>query len=883
MNAKHIVTMYKHGNTMFLDPTTDRIFAILKPVLSFREQVAYHGYEATQRKRMGLAKVEFVDHTLFELDHRHRIVTTFGFWKVARDELRKAGYEVRLKDMTPPDPAKFEPHWHNIEHYKLRENQPEFLQKILTNRCGRFDCPPGFGKSFMIGLVAALLPKAKIDVVTRRVAVLRDRIYPELVQMVGDVGIVGGGKKVLNKRVMCYTVGSMGHSPATADILIADECLTGDALVQTSAGLIPIKDVCVGTEVVCYDGTTIAVRPVTRVWAREPRPVLRLTTGSGRTLRCTTNHPIATTTGWIPAGQLVPGNLLLGLNENPSQNAVETIGSNGGTLLGWRCHTASVAAGNVCAFPPDRHSTSSYGIEGQLHTAVISKDTANEPQSIGSNSLQQSDRLCSARCLATHVLSTPTKAAGYPGCSPTTEDCKKVGQDTNATFCDGWVGSSGCNQILVTAITGSPASATASLPCRKSSSWSGQTADQNKLAELGLISWGESAWRGGCVTTAEPTETLLCPYTPKAMTTNLPTSLRTGCVNSDQSAENADALADGISTCIGSFETTSGNLSTNTFPTVCPINAERLIAIELLPLAEPVYDLEVEEHHNFFANGLLVHNCHEMAADNAAAQLVRWQNSRNYGLSASHDMRWDGKDARMHGVFGPIIFRVDYQQAQAANMVVPIEVHWSDVVMDYDPASGYEDVEKKRHAIWKNDFRNAVIARDAHKYDDDTQVLITVDTLEHAMHLKKLLPEFTLVYMENGLSTSDRDKYAKLGCCEPDEPFMTFERRQQLTKDFETGKLKKAICTTVWNVGVSFNKLAVLIRAAAGGSSINDIQIPGRVSRVAEGKDCGVVHDYLDQFSMTYRRQAAMREKTYEMNGWRQMRPGKTKLGSQLI
>lgn len=497
MNAKRIVTMYKHGNTMFLDPTTDRIFAILKPILSFQEQVQYRGIEATQRKQLGLSVQERVHHTLFELDHRHRIVTTFGFWKVVRDALRKAGYEVRFKDMTPSDPAKFEPHWHNIAHYKLRENQPEFLQKILTNRCGRFDCPPGFGKSFMIGLVAALLPKAKIDVVTRRVAVLRDRIYPELVQMVGDVGIVGGGKKVLNKRVMCYTVGSMAHSPATADILIADEV-------------------------------------------------------------------------------------------------------------------------------------------------------------------------------------------------------------------------------------------------------------------------------------------------------------------------------------------------------------------------------------------------HELAADNAAAQLVRWQKSRNYGLSASHDMRWDGKDARMHGVFGPIIFRVDYQQAQAANMVVPIEVHWSDVVMDVDPASGREDVEKKRYGIWRNKYRNSVIARDARKYDADTQVLITVDTLEHAMHLKKLLPEFTLVYMENGLTSSDRTKYAKMGCCEPDEPFMDFNRRQQLTRDFESGKLKKAICTTVWNVGVSFNKLSVLIRAAGGGSSINDIQIPGRVSRVAEGKDCGVVHDYLDQFNPGFRRQATARSQTYDDNGWRQLRPGKTEMGKRL-
>lgn len=489
MSSK-IVTLYKTGNLMYLDPTSDRIFTILKPVLSFNERKKSFGYEASQRRRQGRSSFDFVEHTLFELDHKERIATNYGFWKLVRDALRKEGYEVRFKDLTPPDLKKYEPAWQNIQQYNLRDNQPEFLQKILTNRCGRFDCPPGFGKSFMIGVIAALFPRAKIDVVTQRVAVLRDRIYPELIQMVGDVGIVGGGKSVRNKRVMCYTVGSMAHSPATADILIGDEV-------------------------------------------------------------------------------------------------------------------------------------------------------------------------------------------------------------------------------------------------------------------------------------------------------------------------------------------------------------------------------------------------HELAADVASSELVRWQNSRNYGLSATHDLRFDGKDLRMHGIFGPIVFSINYQQAQKADMVVPIEVYWSNVIMDFDPCGSLEDVEKKRYGIWKNDFRNQVIADDARRYADDTQVLITVDTLEHAMNLKRLLPEFSLVYMENGLSELERARYAKQGFCQPDEPLMDLNRRMELTKDFEKGKLKKAICTTVWNVGVSFNNLAVLIRAAGGGSAINDVQIPGRVSRIATGKTHGIVHDYLDQFNRGTRMQAASRARAYDRNAWQQTFPRK--------
>lgn len=494
MAKQKTITLYKNGNMLLVDPTTDKIFSLLRPVLSFTESTQARGAEAYRLKRQGRSVYGRVEHTLFELDHRERVATSYGFWKLIRDTLRQAGYHVRLKDMTPAKPESYKQYWDNIKDYTLKENQPEFLRKVLTHRCGRLNCPPGFGKSFMIGIIASLMPRARIDVVTRRVAVLRDRIYPELVQMVGDVGIYGGGKKTLNKRVMCYTVGSMHHAKASdCDILIGDEC-------------------------------------------------------------------------------------------------------------------------------------------------------------------------------------------------------------------------------------------------------------------------------------------------------------------------------------------------------------------------------------------------HELASDQSAAELVRWQNSRNYGLSASHDMRYDGKDLRMHGVFGPIIFEVDYEQAKKAGMVVPITVKWSSVVMDYDPCGSHEDVEKKRNGFWTNEYRNLIIAQDARRYDDDTQVLITVETLQHAMHLKKLLPEYTLVYMDGGLSEQERNNYARQGLCGYDEPLMDLERKLRLTRDYEKGKLKKVICTTVWNVGVSFNELAVLLRADGGGSCINAIQIPGRVSRTATGKKCAIVHDYLDQFNPGYRQRAANRAKMYQQNKWEQEFPRPTML-----
>jgi len=111
---------------------------------------------------------------------------------------------------------------------------------------------------------------------------------------------------------------------------------------------------------------------------------------------------------------------------------------------------------------------------------------------------------------------------------------------------------------------------------------------------------------------------------------------------------------------------------------------------------------------------------------------------------------------------------------------------------------------------------------------------------------------------------------------------MDLNRRQKLTKGFETGKLKKVICTTVWNVGVSFNALEVLVRAEGSGSAINSIQIPGRVSRTSDGKSHGTVHDYLDQFNHGFKLKASSRAKIYEQNKWEQQFPRKTLMDEYL-
>jgi superfamily II DNA or RNA helicase len=261
---------------------------------------------------------------------------------------------------------------------------------------------------------------------------------------------------------------------------------------------------------------------------------------------------------------------------------------------------------------------------------------------------------------------------------------------------------------------------------------------------------------------------------------------------------------------------------------------------------------------------------HELAADSYAVQLSRFKRARMYGFTATPTGRMDNADIRIESLFGPIVFNMSYPEAVKLGLVVPIKVKWIPVRGD-NPASGMVDIPKKRWGLWRNEYRNQLIASAAREFDEDEQVLIMVTTFEHAVYLRQHLPEFTLCYAERG-DDADFNRYLKNGMLPPDEPVMTSKRRQELRKDFTSGKLKKVIATDVWSTGVSFNGLAVMIRADARGSEIMDSQIPGRVSRLdkANNKAEGLVIDCGDEFDNGFRLAANKRKKNYIAKGWEQ-------------
>jgi hypothetical protein len=61
-------------------------------------------------------------------------------------------------------------------------------------------------------------------------------------------------------------------------------------------------------------------------------------------------------------------------------------------------------------------------------------------------------------------------------------------------------------------------------------------------------------------------------------------------------------------------------------------------------------------------------------------------------------------------------------------------------------------------------------------------------------------------------------------------------------------------------------------------SSIANIQLTGRVTRLNEGKECGIVHDFFDEFNKEFKAYSVARKKLYEQQGYTQEEINPTEL-----
>jgi superfamily II DNA or RNA helicase len=258
---------------------------------------------------------------------------------------------------------------------------------------------------------------------------------------------------------------------------------------------------------------------------------------------------------------------------------------------------------------------------------------------------------------------------------------------------------------------------------------------------------------------------------------------------------------------------------------------------------------------------LLFDECHGLAAPGTAYKLAGFRRARKFGFSASPIGRGDKADMVLEGMLGPIRHTLSYQQGIDAGAIVPIDVHIYTV--GGSPIWNKMHIALKRQGLWQNETRNQCIAKVAREFGEE-QVLIMVDTVDHALNIKRFLPEYKVAYAT--CSKAYYQEYLDKGWLS--EPMVTPKDLDNIQEQFESGELKHLICTPIFKEGVNFKYLKALIRCDGQAGVIPATQIPGRLSRTAEGKDKAILVDFYDGFDKRLEGCSKARIKAYTSKGW---------------
>ena len=123
-------------------------------------------------------------------------------------------------------------------------------------------------------------------------------------------------------------------NPQMGQIETSNPCITGDTLVYTGDGLVPIRELVGEAPSLSLDSRSGAESSFAiKVWQSGVKPVYRLVTKEGYTLNLTADHEVFTTRGKVPASKLMPGDHIRLLDH---KGGFGSLGDrNLGLVLGW--------------------------------------------------------------------------------------------------------------------------------------------------------------------------------------------------------------------------------------------------------------------------------------------------------------------------------------------------------------------------------------------------------------------------------------------------------------------------------------------------------------------------------------------------------------------
>ena len=238
-----------------------------------------------------------------------------------------------------------------------------------------------------------------------------------------------------------------------------------------------------------------------------------------------------------------------------------------------------------------------------------------------------------------------------------------------------------------------------------------------------------------------------------------------------------------------------------------------------------VYNIEVEDNHNYFVDGVLVHNCHHCAGTPTQVhqfyKVVTNCNARyKYGMSATL-ARGDGLIRSVFAILGDKLHTITSEEIgdkiiRALHQEFPIT--WKYKMEEYCAYDGTLDYAKMIDAICACKARNYQIATNVIKNRTlGKRQLILTARVSHAQELQRLIPNSSLCV--GNIKEKDRDYSNNV--------------------IIATYALAKE--------GLDIPSLDVLHLATPTKDKATIVQSVGRIERNTQGKNTPICYDYVDE------------------------------------
>lgn len=268
-----------------------------------------------------------------------------------------------------------------------------------------------------------------------------------------------------------------------------------------------------------------------------------------------------------------------------------------------------------------------------------------------------------------------------------------------------------------------------------------------------------------------------------------------------------------------------------------------------------VYNIEVEDNNNYFANGILVHNCqHCCGSPTRVTQFYKCLNSLSarykIGLTAT-PKRADGLERAMFAILGDKIHEVKRENIPTCPITVKAYyTGWSPDFNEITAGDGTLDYHALVNALINDDTRLKYVCDVIKSKIGMGAMIVLANRVEYLQKMQERIGGKSICLSGTGNSKKVKQERAealeKLNAGELDCVFATY----QLSAE-----------------GLDVPNLRYVVFATPEKDETKVTQSVGRVGRIAEGKKIGIVIDFVDDGFFMYGNWFKKRKTVYRKLG----------------